>query len=162
MYRVIKIDMKKSIYCLIFLYCIFLNSCSIFKNAEVEYLEKISGVEFPADIVIYETFDNMEFLLGGVFGLSKENCSYFKSKLNFTRMVLDSSGPIRDSFYSFADYYLKDSLNKFSPKSSMIIWEDCRKGNQVTFCIDTINLKMWCASWYPDNSGDFPCEEKKE
>ena len=142
---------------LILLFCIFILSCGLFKNDEVEYLEKISGVPFPKELVIYETFDNAEYILGGVFQLKKENLSYFESKLKFEIISQDTTGKITIDYYQFHNSWLQDTLNNFNPKNSMIIWTDCRMGNQITFCIDTINLKMWCESWYPDNSGDSPC-----
>ncbi len=152
--------MKKYNVILIISCCILALSCNVFKNSEVEYLEKISGVPFPKEIVIYETFDNAEYILGGVFQLKKEDLSYFESKLKFEIISQDTTGQITLDYYQFHNAWLQDSLNNFHPKRSMIIWSDCRMGNQITFCIDTINLKMWCESWYPDNSGDSPCKKE--
>ena len=160
MYGIVKNDlMKNYINLFVFLFCALFVCCGILKNSEVEYLEKISGIPFPKDIVINETFDNAEYILGGVFQLKKEDLSYFESKLKFKTLSRDTSGQIEVSYYQFHDAWLQDSLNNFHPKRSMIIWSDCKMSNQITFCIDTIDLKMWCESWYPDNSGDSPCDK---
>ena len=127
-------------------------SCGPSNNEiNIKFFEDVSNIKFPKDIKAFETFDNSEYICLGVFKISQDNLDYFKSKASFKRL--------QKNYSSFPDNYLKDKKNSFSPGPAIVEWSKCYKCAEINIYIDTLTLKMWCVSLYPDNSGDFCCND---
>lgn len=126
----------------------------------IKFFEDVSNIKFPKDIKAFETFDNSEYICLGVFKISKDNFEYFKSKATFKQ--LQKNNALNSYYSSFQNNYLKDKKNSFSPGPAIVEWRKCYKCAEINIYIDTVALKMWCVSLYPDNSGDFCCNETTE
>ena len=139
---------------------LLLTSCGdSYDRTNIIFFEDVSEIKFPKELKTIETYDNAEFISCGVFEISKESIHYFKSKAKFQKIKMPT---IYDSFLqdvTFPNYLLKDSSNYFMPKSSVIKWRKCNNCANITIYIDTLSFKMWCSVLYPDNSGDFCCND---
>ncbi|MBA2610943.1 MAG: hypothetical protein H0U95_03160 [Bacteroidetes bacterium] len=79
----------------------------------------MSGIRFPGDLRVLETFDNTEFITCGAFTLSKENLQHFEKNLAFEQTT--------PNVHSSLNYYLKDSANYFFSQASIVHWGRCYK-----------------------------------
>ncbi len=123
----------------------------------IKFFEDVSNIKFPKDVKAVETFDNSEYICLGVFQISQDNLDYFKSKATFKR--LQKSDAVNSYYSSFPENYLKDKKNSFSPGPAIVEWRKCFKCAEINIYIDTVGLKMWCVTLYPDQSGDFCCND---
>ena len=72
------------------------------------------------------------------------------------------SNDLKSYYSTFPDNYLKDKKNSFTPGPAFVGWKKCYKCAEINIYIDTLNLKMWCVTMYPDQSGDFCCNDTIE
>lgn len=148
--------MKYSV--LLLLSLILFSCCENVHKRNIQYFENVSNIPFPEDLNVLETFDNGEFMSCGVFTLTKDQLNYFKHKASFKRIRKPS---LLDSYiyHQFPNHLLKDSANHFFPNASIVKWYHCNNCPDITMYIDTIDLKMWCYTSYPDQSGNFCCKD---
>lgn len=126
----------------------FLSSC--FDNRlefEKSYYEKISGIKFPDEYEVLETFDNGEWLTGTVFKIDSLTLVKFITDNHF-----DTLRNLQDLHLFSENYLTRYSPNFITTKNIFFIRRSEHKNNW-TYVVDLNSNRLWTEISYPDWGG---------
>ncbi len=125
----------------------WLTSCNNGNSFEKGYYEKVSGIKFPAEYKVLETFDNGEWLTGTVFEIDNATlkkfviANHFDTLQNLNEIHLISNNYLTRHKANFKTiqniYFVRKSVNK----------------NNWTYVADLGDNKLWTEISYPDWGG---------
>jgi len=137
--------MRQSI---IFIVSILLCSCfSDSDSFEKEYYEKVSGIKFPEDYKVLETFDNGEWLTGTVLKIDNIILKNFVAENGF-----DTLKNVNDLHF-LSNSYLNDYKAKFTETKNIFYLSQARDKNSWTYVVDLNTNILWTEIRYPDWGG---------
>ena len=136
--------MRSALFC-ISLFCFY--SCGQSIWFEKDYYERISGIKFPANYEILETFDNGEFLTATVFRIDSIELLNFIKTNHF-----DSLQNLRDAQLLSERYFTNNIPHFTSTKNLFIAWKTEDKVD-YKYIVDLNTNKLWAEIRYPDWGG---------
>jgi hypothetical protein len=133
---------------LIFIVTILLISChSISDSFEKGYYEKISGIKFPDDYKVLETFDNGEWLTGTVLKIDNATLRNLVADNRFD--TLQNSKDL----HFLSNSYLNKYKAEFDGTKNIFYLSKSRDKNNWTYIADLKNNILWTEISYPDSGG---------
>jgi hypothetical protein len=133
---------------LIFIITILLFAChSIGDSFEKGYYEKISGIRFPDDYKVLETFDNGEWLTGTVLKIDNATLRNLIAVNRF-----DALQSPRDLHF-LSNSYLKEYKVEFDGTKNIFYLSKSRDKNNWTYVADLNTNILWTEISYPDWGG---------
>jgi len=112
---------------------------------EKDYYERITGIKFPKDYEVLETFDNMEFLTGTVFKIDTVTLRSFVNRYNFQMLT-----ELRD-LQLVSVNYLRTYKPSFASTSNIFFIRESKEKNHWTYVADLNRGELWAEIWYPDS-----------
>jgi len=114
------------------------------RGFEKEFYEKVTGIRFPRNYKILDTYDNGEFLTGTVFQFDSTTMRNFIAQNNFDTL--------RGASFHFINVNLFDK--EFQPQQTQrsvlfLIWKSKGKHNW-TYLADVSTNRLWTEINYPD------------
>ena len=133
---------------LIFIVTILLCSCiSIGDSFEKSYYEKISGIKFPDNYKLLETFDNGEWLTGTVLMIDNATLK------NFVADNLFDTIKSTNELHFLSNSYLKEYKAEFHGITNIFYLSKSRDKNNWTYIVDLNKNILWTEISYPDYGG---------
>lgn len=133
---------------LIFILTIVLCSCfSIGDSFEKSYYEKISGIKFPDNYTVLETFDNGEWLTGTVLKIDNSALRNFVADNHFE--------PLKtlNDLHFLSNSFLQDYKAEFRETKNIFYLSKSSDKNNWKYVADLNNNILWTEISYPDWGG---------
>ena len=118
------------------------------KQFEKNYYERISGIKFPGNYEVLETFDNGEWLTGTVFRIRHSTLIKFIADNHF--MVLLHMNDLK----LLSNGYLKNYKASFKTPDGIYYLSRSSQKNNWIYVADLNNNMLWAEIGYPDWGGD--------
>jgi len=111
-----------------------------------EYYEKTTGIKFPENYTVLETFDNFEFLTGTVFQMDSLTLLNFINENHFDSVTDHWSTRL------MGDIYLKNKP-VFSSTKNLYVKNNSNQRTGWTYIADLNSKRLWTEINYPDWRG---------
>ena len=114
---------------------------------EKDYYERITGMKFPKDYQVLETFDNGEWLTGTVFEIDTATLQKFVQTYNF--QSLKGLNELHLHSLNYLDTYKPN----FASIRNIYFSSKSKGKNSWTYVADLNSGKLWSEISYPDWGG---------